>query len=105
MAEKLPIQVQEAQTKGLSILVLEGENGELYYFVKPGREVMNRYIATAAKGKPAQAVYNLVTDQALYPTAEDLKKEFTENPGRMVALNSALQGSVGMNEEFNAKKL
>uniref|UniRef100_C6E6Q3 DUF6848 domain-containing protein n=1 Tax=Geobacter sp. (strain M21) TaxID=443144 RepID=C6E6Q3_GEOSM len=105
MSNALPKEVTEAQEKGITVLQLEGENGELYYFGKPGREDMNRYIATAAKGKPAQAVRNLVIDKAIYPPGPELAKQFEENPGRMVALNSALQGEVGMNEEFTAKKL
>jgi hypothetical protein len=105
MSNALPKEVTEAQSKGVAVLVLEGEDGKLYYFGQPGREDMNRYIATAAKGKPAQAVRNLVIDKAIYPIGADLAKEFDEKPGRMVALNSALQGSVGMNEEFTAKKL
>jgi len=105
MSGTLPQEVQEAKSKGVQVIQLEGENGEFYYFGRPGREDMNKYIATAAKGKPAQAVRNLVIEKAILPTGPDLAKEFDENPGRMVALNSALQGSVGMNEEFTAKKL
>ena len=42
---------------------------------------------------------------ALAPSGDDLAVEFRENPGRMVALNSALQAAVGMNEDFAVKKL
>jgi hypothetical protein len=101
----LPKEVQDAKAKGIAVLELMGEDDTVYYFGQPGREDMNRYIATAAKGKPAQAVRNLVIEKAIFPTGADLAREFEEKPGRMVALNSALQGAVGMNEDFTTKKL
>jgi len=101
----MPPVVKEAMEKGVSVLELTGEDDRFYYFKKPGREDMNRYIATAAKGKPAQAVRNLVVELAIHPSGSDLAKEFEEKPGKMVALNSALQAEVGMNEEFASKKL
>ncbi len=101
----LPKAVQEAQAAGKTILELTGDNEEKYYFQKPGSKDIERYIATATKGKPVQAVRNLVQDMAIHPSAAELQNEFKENPGRMVALNQGLQGSVGMNEDFAVKKL
>jgi len=105
MSEKLPQSVIDAQTAQKTVLVLTGDNEEKYYFQKPGSKDIERYIATATKGKPVQAVRNLVVELAIHPIGVELAKEFVENPGRMVALNSALQASVGMNEDFTAKKL
>ena len=97
--------VVDAQTAGKNILVLTGEDDRIYYMQKPTPIAIERYIATATKGKPVQAVKNLVAEMAVHPTAEELVKEFKEQPGKMVALNSALQASVGMNEDFVTKKL
>ena len=105
MAKELPKAVQAAQTAGKTVLELTGDNDEKYYFEKPGAKDIERFIATATKGKATQAVRNLVTEKAIHPTGEELSAEFKENPGRMVALNSALQAAVGMNEDFTAKKL
>ncbi len=101
----LPQPVIDAQTAGKTILELTGENEEKYYFEKPGRADIDRFISTATKGKATQAVKNLVVEKAVYPTGEALLIEFKDNPGRMVALNSALQAAVGMNEDFTTKKL
>jgi hypothetical protein len=105
MKTKLPQAVIDAQAAGKIILELTGDNEEKYYFEKPGAKDIERFIATATKGKATQAVRNLVIEKAIHPTGEDLALEFKEKPGRMVALNSALQASVGMNEDFTAKKL
>ncbi|OHD25780.1 MAG: hypothetical protein A2Y38_21415 [Spirochaetes bacterium GWB1_59_5] len=101
----LPKAVTEAQTAGKTILELTGDDDQKYYFEKPGSKDIERFIATATKGKATQAVRNLVIEKAISPTGEELANEFKENPGRMVALNSALQAAVGMNEDFTAKKL
>lgn len=105
MSKPLPQAVLAAQTAGKTVLELTGDNEEKYYFEKPGAKDIERFIATATKGKAVQAVRNMVTEKAIHPTGEELAQEFKENPGRMVALNSALQASVGMNEDFTAKKL
>ncbi|MDD5106042.1 MAG: hypothetical protein PHC49_10545 [Desulfuromonadaceae bacterium] len=101
----LPKSVIDAQSKGITVLELTGDNEEKYYFQKPGTADINRFIATATKGKAAQAARNLVIEMAIAPTSEELSAEFQAQPGRMVALNSALQGAVGMNEDFATKKL
>lgn len=101
----MPKAVTDAQTAGKTILELTGDDERKYYFEKPGSTDINLFIATATKGKAANAARNLVISKAVSPSAEELAKEFDENPGRMVALNSALQASVGMNEDFTTKKL
>ena len=101
----LPKAVTEAQAKGMTVLELTGDNDEKCYFQKPGTADINRFIATATKGKAAQAARNLVIEMAISPTGEEWSNEFKENPGRMVAINNALQGAVGMNEDFATKKL
>lgn len=100
-----PKAVTEAQAAGKSILELTGDDDQKYYFEKPGSKDIERFIATATKGKATQAVKQLVIEKAIVPSGEELALEFKENPGRMVALNSALQAAVGMNEDFTAKKL
>lgn len=105
MANVLPQAVIEAQKAGRVVLELTGEDDRKYYFEKPGKADIERFIATATKGKPVQAVKNLVVEKAIYPTGDDLTAEFQEKPGRMVPLSSALQAAVGMNEDFTAKKL
>ena len=101
---KLPPAVVEAQSKNQQILELTGEE-KTYYFRKPGRPELNRFMTDASKGKIAQGVQNLVSELAIAPSAEELKAEFEEKPGRMVALNNALQTAIGMNEDFTTKKL
>jgi hypothetical protein len=105
MSTGLPQEVLDAQAAGRPVLELTGDDDQKYYFEKPGAKDIERFIATATKGKATLAVKNLVLEKAIYPTSEQLAIEFRENPGRMVPLNSALQASVGMNEEFTAKKL
>ncbi len=101
----LPKAVTEAQAAGKIILELTGDDDQKYYFEKPGSKDIERFIATATKGKATQAVKQLVTEKAISPSGEELALEFKEKPGRMVALNTALQGAVGMNEDYAAKKL
>lgn len=105
MAQVLPQAVTDAMAAGQTILELTGEDDKKYYFEKPTAKDIERFIATATKGKATQAVKNLVTEKAVAPTGAELAAEFAENPGSMVAISSALQASVGMNEEFTAKKL
>lgn len=105
MSNALPQAVQDAQKAGRVILELTGEDEQKYYFERPGAKDIERFIATATKGKAVLAVKNLVTEKAIHPSGDELIVEFRDNPGRMVALNSALQASVGMNEDFTAKKL
>ncbi len=100
----LPREVIEAKENG-QVLELTAENGDVYYFKVPGKQDMNRYLATAARGKVATAVSSLVADLALYPDTAELKSRFAAKPGLMVALNNALQNAVGINEEFDVKKL
>lgn len=105
MAEKLPQAVTEAQGKGVVVVELTGEDDRKYYFQKPGKAEISAFITTATKGKAPLAVKNFVLTLAISPSAADLAKEFEEQPGRMVPLNSALQAEVGMNEDYSSKKL
>ena len=102
--EALPKEVIEAKNAG-PVLQLTGEDDSLYFFKKPGKPDINRYLASAAKGKLASAVQNLVYDLAVHPNREDLKRKFDKKPGLIVALNNALQNAVGLNEDFDVKKL
>jgi len=104
-AVKLPQQVLDAQAAGKTVLQLTGDDDKAYFFTKPGRQEIERFIGTATKGKAAQAAKNLVLEMALFPTSDQLIQEYNENPGTMVALNNALQASVGMNQDFVTKKL
>jgi hypothetical protein len=101
----LPTAVQAAVATGKPVLRLTGEDDRSYYFHKPGKLEVERFIGTATKGKAVQAAKNLVLELAIFPTSDELLKEYQEHPGRMVALNNALQASVGMNEDFVTKKL
>lgn len=105
MSKTLPAAVTEAQTAGKAVLELTGDDDRKYYFLKPGKKDIERFIATATKGKAALAAKNLVLEMALSPNADEIGREYEENPGRMVALNNALQAAVGMNEDFVTKKL
>ena len=100
----LPKEVIEAKKQG-AVLELTGEDGEVFFFRPPGKIDMNRYLSAAAKGKLANAVQNLVFDLAVYPDSEVLKGRLEKKPGLMVALSNALQNAVGLNEEFEVKKL
>jgi hypothetical protein len=101
----LPDAVQKALKAGENVLVLTGENDEEYYFKRPKTMDINRFLGTSSKGKLAAAVRNLVFEQALSPSAEELRAEFREKPGRVVALNNALQTEIGLNEDYSVKKL
>lgn len=101
----LPAAVEAAKSAGKTILELTGEDDKKYYFEKPNSADIASFISTATKGKPVQAVKNLVITKAIHPSGEELAEEFKENPGRMVALSTPLQASVGMNEDFTTKKL
>ncbi len=101
----LPEAVQKAIDDGKTVLLLTGENDEEYYFKKPKQMDMNRFLATSSKGKLAVAVKNLIYDMAIDPDESDLKAQFKGKPGRMVALNNALQTEIGLNEDFTVKKL
>lgn len=101
---KLPAAVVEAQGKCQQILELNLDE-KFYYFRKPGSPEMSRFMTTAAKGKIPLAVQGLVAELAIAPTAEELAAEFKEMPGRVVALSNALQGAVGLNEDYAVKKL
>lgn len=105
MSNTLPQAVQDAQAAGKTVLQLTGDDDRKYYFKKPGKNDIERFIGTATKGKAALAAKNLVLEMALSPTSDELLREYEEQPGRMVALNNALQASVGMNEDFITKKL
>ena len=100
-----PEAVRAALAAGKTVLELTGENDEAYYFEKPGQQDMNRFLATSGKGKLAQAVKNLVFDKAIYPAADELQRQFRDKPGRIVALNNALQTEIGLNEDYAVKKL
>lgn len=101
----LPEAVQAAIDAGKTVLMLTGENDEAYYFEKPGQPDMNRFLATSGKGKLAQALKNLVFDKVIYPPADELQRQFRDKPGRIVALNNALQTEIGLNEDYGVKKL
>ncbi len=101
----IPDAVRIEMEKGTAVLVLTGENEERYYFKKPGQVDMNRFLGTSSKGKLAMAVRNLVYDMAIHPGAEALKREFVGKPGRVIALNNALQTEIGLNEDYTVKKL
>jgi len=105
MSKALPQAVQDAQKAGKTVLELTGDDDKKYYFVKPGTKDIERFIATATKGKAFSAVKTLVLEKALSPSADELSREYEENPGKMVALNDALQSAVGMREDFAVKKL
>lgn len=101
----LPDAVRAALERGETVLVLTGEDDREYYFKKPKQVDMNRFLGTSSKGKLAVAVKNLIYEVAIYPDASDLKLEFRDKPGRMIALNNALQAEIGLNEDFAVKKL
>lgn len=101
----LPDAVQKALADGENVLILTGENDEEYYFKRPKTMDINRFLGTSSKGKLAAAVRNLVFEQALFPSAEALRAEFRQKPGRVVALNNALQTEIGLNEDYSVKKL
>ncbi len=101
----IPDTVRVEMEKGTTVLILTGENEEQYYFKKPGQADMNRFLGTSSKGKLAVAVRNLVYDMAIHPSTEDLKRQFRGKPGRVVALNNALQTEIGLNEDYTVKKL
>lgn len=102
----LPEKVREAKEAGKAVYVLEdSENGELFYFYKPGRADMSRFMAKAARQKIAAAVDELVDTTIIYPDAAELTEKVKAQPGLKYALNNALQGELGINREFSVKKL
>ncbi|PKN25167.1 MAG: hypothetical protein CVU64_20500 [Deltaproteobacteria bacterium HGW-Deltaproteobacteria-21] len=102
---ELPTAVIEAKESGSEVLELTSEEGNVYYFRKPGKSDMNRYLTLAAKQKLASAAQNLIYDLAIHPGRDEIKGMVDEKPGLMVALSNALQNAVGLNAEFEVKKL
>jgi hypothetical protein len=102
---ELPLEVTTAKQSGSTVLELTGEDGRSFFFKKPGKGDLDRYLAMVMKKKLAQASQNLVFDLALSPSKDELDGMIKENPGMQVALSSALQSAVGLNEEFAVKKL
>lgn len=102
---QFPPAVRDAMAKEADVLRLTSEDDRDYYFKKPKQMDMNRFLGTSGKGKLASAVKNLVYDMAISPSKSELKAEFKEMPGRIVALNNAIQTSIGLNEDFSVKKL
>lgn len=102
---EFPAPVAEAKAAGFQVLRLTGEDDRQYYFKSPGKADMNRYLTSAAKGKLAAAAQNFVFDLAVYPDRKVLREKLNEKPGLVVALSNALQNVVGLNEEFEVKKL
>ncbi len=101
----LPQKVQELTDKGIVVLELLGEDGQKYYFRKPGRQDLNRYLAGVQKQKLARATTDLVYDILVHPSREELERMFDDKPARMLALNNAIQTEIGLNEDFDVKKL
>ena len=102
---QMPDAVKKAIEAGDEVLLLTGENDEEYYFKRPKTMDINRFLGTSSKGKLAAAVRNLVFEQAISPSADELRIEFRTKPGRVVALNNALQTEIGLNEDYAVKKL
>jgi hypothetical protein len=100
----LPKTVTDAKAAG-KVLELTGETGDKYYFRLPSRSDIDRYLASAAKGKITSGLRNLVLGLAVEPTSDALSDRFEQQPGLVVALSNALQNAVGLNEEFTSKKL
>lgn len=104
MKKELPQAVIDAQTKG-DVLELTGDDDKIYYFKKPRKQDLNRYLAMTMKKKLSLATQNLVFDTAIHPNKSELESMFEEQPGRMVALCQALTEAVGLTEDFGVKKL
>ncbi len=103
---ELPEKVKVAKEKGIAVFALEDEETkEPFYFSKPSRAHMSRFMAKAARQKIAAAVEELVDSTILHPDKETLAAAVKEQPGLKYALNNALQAELGINREFNVKKL
>lgn len=100
----LPEAVIKAQETG-KVLELTGEDGAVYYFRFPSRNDIDRYLASAAKGKITAGLRNLVLGLTVTPDSGALSNLFEQKPGLVVALSNSLQNAVGLNEEFTSKKL
>lgn len=101
----LPPEVIAAQQAGSKVLMLTGEDDREYFFKKPGKGDLDRYLAMVMKKKLALASQNLVIDLAISPVKDDYPAMMKERPGLFVAISNALQSEVGLNEEFSVKKL
>lgn len=103
--KELPQEVTDVKAAGSTVLELQGDDDRVFYFKKPGKSDLDRYLALVMKKKLAQASQNLVIDLAVYPNKDELTQQMNDRPGLMVALSNALQSAVGLNEEFSIKKL
>lgn len=85
---------------------LEDEKAKpmVFYFKKPGRTNLSRYIKDAMKNA-YKAMYNLTFDCLLYPDRDAVTKLIEEKPGLIVALGNELQEIIGVNQDFFSKKL
>jgi hypothetical protein len=76
------------------------------YCRRPSRQHLTRYMKTVSlKSDIVTAGQNLLKDTMLYPDMEKLNPLFTEKPGLLMTLSSALQDTVGLNVHFLARKL
>ncbi|MDI3547886.1 MAG: hypothetical protein PWR10_1538 [Halanaerobiales bacterium] len=76
----------------------------VFYFKKPGRTNLSRYIKDAMKNA-YKAMYNLTFDCLLYPDRDAVTKLIEEKPGLIIALGNELQEIIGVNQDFFSKKL
>lgn len=85
---------------------LEKEDNEplVFFFKKPGKSNLSRYIKDAMKNA-YKAMHNLTFDCLLYPDRDVVSKLIEERPGLIIALGNELQEIIGVNQDFFSKKL
>jgi len=103
---KLPGVVQDYMDAGREIMVIESEDEtERFYFKKPNKAQIDRYLTKAQKGKVIGAIDGLIQDTILYPKFIQFKAAVNEKPMRKVALIDSMLEDLGVKEEFSVKKL
>ena len=85
---------------------LEQEKNEplIFFFKKPSRPNLSRYIKEAMKNA-YKAMYNLTFDCLLYPDRDAVSKLVQEKPGLIIAIGNELQEIIGVNQDFFSRKL
>ncbi|GEC88592.1 MULTISPECIES: DUF6848 family protein [Brevibacillus] len=92
---------------------LKKKHGELheisnddYYllFKKPERDNLSRFLKESMKDT-YRGLRNLIMDTLVFPTREELDKEFEVQPGLVIGIGTELQKLAGTSVDFFSKKL
>ena len=106
ITKQLPDIVNNYIDTGREVMVLDSEDEtERFYFKKPIKPQIDKYLTKAQKGKVISAIDGLIQDTILYPKFNEFKTIVSNKPMRKVALIDSMLEELGVKEEFSVKKL